>query len=83
MDGKSETARNLMHLPTINHIDLSSIYKFPLSSLAPSVNLLWLDIENLRDDFNSKLDEDGSRSPKFVGKLESMPKICHFRTSSN
>ena len=69
-----------MQLPTINHIDLSSIYYFPLSSFTPSVNLLRLDIENLRDDFDSKLDEDGSRSPKFVGKLESMPKIRHFRT---
>ena len=34
----------LMHLPTINHIDLSSIYNFPLSSLTLSVNLLRLDI---------------------------------------
>ena len=71
---------HLMQLPTINHIDLSSIYYFPLSSFTPSVNLLRLDIENLRDDFDSKLDEDGSRSPKFVGKLESIPKIRHFRT---
>ena len=71
---------HLMQLPTINHIDLSSIYYFPLSSFTPSVNLLRLDIENLRHDFNSKLDEDVSWSPKFVGKLESMPKIRHFRT---
>ena len=39
---------HLMHLPTINHIDLSYIYNFPLSSLVPSVNLLRLDIHHLR-----------------------------------
>ena len=37
-----------MHLPTINHIDLSYIHNFPLSSLVPSVNLLRLDIHHLR-----------------------------------
>ena len=71
---------HLMHLPTINHIDLSSIHNFPLSSLTPSVNLLRLDIENLGEDFIYKFGEDGSPSPKFVGKLESIPKIRHFRT---
>ena len=39
---------HLMHLPTINHIDLSYIHNFPLSSLVPSVNLLRLDIHHLR-----------------------------------
>ena len=33
---------HLMRLPTIHHIDLSFIYNFLLSSLAPSVNLLRL-----------------------------------------
>ena len=37
----------LMHLPTINHIDLSNILDFPLSSLTPSVNLHRLDIFHL------------------------------------
>jgi hypothetical protein len=38
---------HLMRLPTINHIDLTSIHNFPLSSLTPSVNLLRLDILNM------------------------------------
>ena len=33
-----------MHIPTINHIDLSFIQNFPLSCLTPSVNLHRLDI---------------------------------------
>ena len=39
---------HLMSLPTINHIDLSRIGYFPLSSLTSSVNLLRLDISYLR-----------------------------------
>ena len=35
---------HLMHLPTINHIDLSYIRNFPISILTPSVNLLRLDL---------------------------------------
>ena len=35
---------HLISLPTINHIDLSYIRNFLLSSLTSSVNLLWLDI---------------------------------------
>ena len=69
---------HLMHLPTINHIDLSYIYNFPLSSLTPSVKRL--DINFLIDYFNLELEEDGSTSPKFVVKLESMLKIRDFRT---
>ena len=34
----------LMHLPTVNHVDLSFIQNFPLSSFARSVNLRRLDI---------------------------------------
>ena len=49
---------HLMHLPTINHIDLSCIENFPLSSLTQSVNLHRLDISQLRD-FN-EYDEDDS-----------------------
>jgi hypothetical protein len=66
---------NLMHLPTINHIDLSYIRNFPLSSLAPSVNLLRLDINHMgrRRSFEP---EDGS--PEIV--VESMPKIREFNS---
>ena len=39
---------HLIHLPTINHIDLSFIQNFPLSSLTPSVNLHRLDIWRLK-----------------------------------
>ena len=64
---------HLMHLPTINHIDLSMIQNFPLFSLTPSVNLHRLDILYLR------LEENG---PKIV-QSEMMPKIREFRTSES
>ena len=64
---------HLMHLPTINHIDLSNIYNFPLSSLTPSVNLLRLDMSRLRC-------SGGDRSPEFIVQSEIMPKIREFRT---
>ena len=38
---------HLMSLPTMNHIDLSYIGNFPLSSLTSSVNLLRLDMSHL------------------------------------
>ena len=60
---------HLMHLPTINHIYLSYIQKFPLSSLIPLVNLHQLDIYDLR------LEEDHDGSPEIVVQLEMMPKI--------
>ena len=62
----------LMHLPTINHIDLSFIYNFPLSSLTLSVNLLRLDIY-----FVGRLKEE------IVVHSEMMPKIREFRTSGS
>ena len=58
---------HLMHLPTIDHIDLSSIENFPLSSLIPSVNLLRLNICNLEP-----LREE------IVVQSEMMPKIREF-----
>ena len=61
-----------MHLPTINHIDLSSIRNFPLSCLTPSVNLLRLDISDI-------LEEDGF--PEIV--VEMMPKIRELNISSS
>ena len=66
---------HLMHLPTINHINLSFIRKFPLSSLVPCVNLHRLDIFYL----NHPLEEDSS--PEIVVQSEMMPKIREFRTS--
>ena len=69
---------SLMHLPTINHIDLSYIQNFPLSSLSQSVkNLVRLDIHYLRR-FN-ELAEDSS--PAVV--MEMMPKIRQFYTSGS
>jgi len=65
---------HLMHLPTINHIDLSSIKNFPLSSLTPSVNLLRLDMSHL-----SPFEEDGS--PGIAVRLEIMLKSREFLTS--
>jgi hypothetical protein len=70
---------HLMHLPTINHISLSSIQDFPLSSLTPSVNLHRLDTFNLS--FLGKYDEDSS--PETVVQLEMMmPKIREFSSSA-
>ena len=40
---------HIMHLPTINHINLSIIKNFPMSSLTSSVNLHRLQIFNLID----------------------------------
>ena len=59
-----------MHLPTINHINLSYITDFPLSCLTPSVNLLWLDIDRVEP-----LEKD------VVVHSEMMPKIREFRTT--
>ena len=60
----------LMHLPTINHIHLSYIDNFPLSSLTTCVNLRLLSIIQLHTlDF-----------PEIV---EMMPKIRVFRTSGS
>ena len=58
----------LMHLPTINHITLSKIQGFPLSSLTQSVNLLRLDVHCVEP-----LEEQVV--------MEKMPKIRDFRTS--
>ena len=63
---------HLMHLPTINHIDLSYIKNFPLSSLTPSVNLHRLDINDLRLGY-----------PEIIVPLEMMPKIREFHVSES
>ena len=63
---------HLMHLPTINHIDLSFIENFPLFSLTSSVNLHRLDINYL-----------GLDSPEIVVPLEMMPKIREFHVSES
>jgi hypothetical protein len=66
----------LMHLPTINRINLSYIWNFPLSNLTPSVNLRRLDISDLEP-----LEEDGSLET--VVQSELMPKIHEFNTSGS
>ena len=68
---------HLMHLPSINHIVLSSIEDFPLSSLTSSVNLRRLDIFHLHliieeDDFS-----------KIVVLSEMMPKIREFNSTGS
>ena len=69
---------HLMRFPTINHIDLSYIGNFPLSSLTSSFNLLRLDMSYL-----SCFDypEEGN----FFKTLQSemLPKIREFHTSSS
>ena len=65
---------HLVHLPTINHIDLSSIENFPLFSLTSSVNLRRLDI------FNLSIEEEDFPE-EIVVLSETMPKIREFHTS--
>jgi hypothetical protein len=65
---------HLMHLPTINHIDLLHIKNFPLSSLSSSVNLLQFDILHLNYPYG--LEEN--KIPEVV--VQSMPRICEFHT---
>ena len=69
----------LMHLPTINHIDLSYIQDFPLSSFTPSVNLHRLDISYLRN-FDGPEEEVFS---EIVIQLEMIPEIREFHTSAS
>ena len=66
---------HLMSLPTVNHINLSKIGYFPLSSLTSSVNLLRLDISYVRPfDYHNLF--------KTV-KSEMMPKIRELHTSGS
>jgi hypothetical protein len=65
---------HLMHLPTINHIDLSFIQNFPLSSLTSSVNLYRLDICHMT------YGEDGSFE---IVQSKMLPKIREFNTSES
>ena len=62
-----------MHLPPINHIEISYIKKFLLSSLIPCVNLLRLDILYLGHDCDSF-----ETVPSEV-----MPKLREFRTTGS
>ena len=64
---------HLMGLPTINHIELSSIENLPISSLTTSVNLRRLDIFNMS--------VTGDDSPEIVDLSEMMPKIREFHAS--
>ena len=69
----------LMHLPTIDHIDLSLILDFPLSSFNPSVNLHRLDILHLQHLYRP----ENEVSSEIVIPSESMPKIREFHTSES
>ena len=60
-----------MHLPTINHIEISDIEKFPLSSLISCVNLLRLDVLRLEHD-----DDDDFE----IVQSEVIPKLREFHT---
>ena len=68
---------HLMHLPTINHIDLSYICNFPLSILTPSVNLLRLDI------LTCSVTPEENGSSEIVVQSEMTPKIRELYTSSS
>ena len=69
----------LMHLPTINHIDLSFIQGFPLSSFNPSANLHRLDMFYMRRLYQRE--EDGS--PEIIVQSGMMPKIREFHISES
>ena len=68
---------HLMHLPTINRIEISNIQNFPLSSLTLSINLHRLDIAHLG--YVNPLEEESS--PETI--LEMMPKIRELHTSNS
>ena len=69
---------HLMHLPTINRIDLSSIGGFPWSSLASSINLHRLEIFQVT---YYRQRRDGS--PREIVQPEMLPKIREFHTSES
>ena len=72
---------HLMHLPTINHIDLSYIKNFPLSSLTSSVNLHRLDMLCLMT-FKS-FDQHGEDYSFEIVQSEMTPKIREFYTAGS
>ena len=74
----TSTFLHLMHLPTVNHIDLSFIGNFPLSSFTPSVNLHRLDISRVGPPDPIQVREDGSLL--FV-QSGMMPKLREFHIS--
>ena len=67
---------HLIHLPTIDHISLSFIVNFPLSSLTSSINLRRLDIYCLWH-------SDPHEKDRFYENVqtEMMPKIREYHTS--
>ena len=67
---------HLMGLPTINHIDLSFIREFPLSSFSPSVNLLRLDLLCM-----TYIDPPPEK--EIVVQSEMMPKLREFHISNS
>ena len=71
---------HLMHLPTVNHIDLSSITNFPLSAFNPSVNLYRLDIFRVYP-----IIEDGELEDSSLLFVQSgmMPKLREFHISGS
>ena len=68
---------HLMHLPSINRIDLSLIENFPLSSLIPCVNLLQLEVL-----YMGHAHEDDDVSFEIVPS-EVMPKLREFSTTGS
>ena len=72
---------HLMSLPTMNHIDLSYIVNFPLSSLTSSVNLLRLDIWCLTH--FEYFDYHGEDNFFKTVQSEMMPRIREFHTSNS
>ena len=76
MDSFLTSAFNhLLHLPTLNYIELSSIRNLPVSILAPCANLLRFDVYDLN--CTDLLEEE------VIVQSEMMPKIRDFRTSGS
>ena len=72
----------LMRLPTINHIDLSYIRNFPLSTFTPSVHLRRLDILCLSrfESFDRPEGSEEEGSPEIVIQSMMMPRLREFHT---
>ena len=74
---------HLMRLPTVNHIDLSLITNFPLSSFTPSVNLHRLEILCVLPSDPIREDGEPEDGPFEFVQSGMMPKLREFHTSGS
>jgi hypothetical protein len=72
-----------MHLPTINHIDLSFIQDFPSSSFTPSVNLHRFQVDILYLRCFDRSEEDGFPEIVVQSDVTRMSQIREFHTTGS